>query len=382
MIDYEIDLTEEQRLLIEAIRDFCESEVAPNVHEWDESEITPTDVIGRMAELGLWGMLIPEAYGGSDIGFLSYVLAIEELSRWSPALAIAISVHNSVAAGPILTFGTEAQKRTYLPRLARDSFGSFCLTEPSAGSDAAALKSTAKPVDDHYLLNGSKIYVTNGDISKIFIVMAKTNLTAGHRGITAFIVERDTPGFVIGTKEKKMGLRASGTVEIALDDCRVPAVNRLGEEGQGFKVAMSALDEGRIGVGAQAVGLARAAFAEARSYAQTRVQFGEPIAKKQAIRWKLANMATEIAAARLLVLRAAQLAERGERVTREAAMAKLYASEMVQRVTNEAVQIHGGYGYIREYAVERAYRDARVMTLYEGTSEIQRYVIARELLGD
>ncbi len=379
---YEIDTTSEQKLLVDAIRDFCKSEVQPHVREWDEAEITPVDVIKKMADLGLWGMLIPEKYDGNDVGFLSYVLAVEELSRWSPALAIAISVHNSVSAGPIQKFGTEEQKKIYLPRLAHDDFGSFCLTEPSAGSDAAALKSTAKREGDHYLLNGTKIYVTNGDISGIYIVMAKTQPDENHRGISAFIVERDAPGFTIGTKEKKMGLRASGTVEIVLEDCRVPVANRLGEEGQGFKVAMSALDEGRIGVGAQALGLARAAFEDALGYAKTRIQFGEPISKKQAIRWKFANMATEISAARLLVLRAAELADRGERVTQQAAMAKVYASEMVQRVTNEAVQIHGGYGYIREYSVERAYRDARVMTLYEGTSEIQRHVIAREVLED
>jgi alkylation response protein AidB-like acyl-CoA dehydrogenase len=343
----------------------------------------PTEIFTKLRDLGLMAMLIPERYGGTDVGYFAYILAIEELSRWSPSIAIAVSVQNSIGGvGPILDAGTDEQKDRFLPRLATSSIGSFCLTEPGAGSDAAALRATARREGNDYILDGTKTYVTNGDVADIFVVMAKTDPGAGHRGISAFVAERDSPGFKIGTKEKKMGLKASGTVEVILDGCRVPAKNLLGQEGQGFKIALASLDGGRIGVGAQAVGLARAALDESRAYAKARVAFGKPIAEFQAIQWKLADMATDVEAARLLVLQAAQMKERGLRVTKEAAMAKLFASEMVQRVCGEAVQIHGGYGFIRDYAVERHFRDSRVMALYEGTSEIQRLVIAREVLRD
>jgi alkylation response protein AidB-like acyl-CoA dehydrogenase len=374
------ELTDDQRMLRDAVREFCEREVAPHVHTWDEREEMPIEVIHRLADLGLWGMTIPEVYGGAAVSFTDYMVVVEELARWSASVAIVIAVHNSIGAGPILVYGNEEQKKRFLPEFTSKKLACFCLTEPSAGSDAGALQSTAKRDGDSYVLNGTKIYITSGDIADVFIVFAKTDPAAGNRGITAFIVPKGTPGLRLGTREKKMGLRASGTMEIILEDARVPVANRLGEEGQGFRVAMSALDGGRIGVGAQACGVARAAYLEAVSYAKTREAFGQKIAEFQGIRWKLADMAMDLDAAWLLVLRAAALKDAGRPVTKEAAMAKLFASEMVQRVTNEAVQIHGGYGYIREYAVERYYRDARVMALYEGTSEIQRHVIARELL--
>jgi alkylation response protein AidB-like acyl-CoA dehydrogenase len=374
------DLTEEQRMLKEAIGELGVSEIAPNAHEWDEAEITPEGVIGKVAELGLFGIRIPESYGGAGCDLPTYTVAIEELARWSASVAIVVAVHNSVAVAPLLGYGTDEQKERYLPKLGADLIGCFCLTEPGSGSDAASLRATAKRDGDDYVLNGAKVYVTNGDIAGLFVVFAKTDPSAGHRGISAFLVDRGTPGLVLGTKEKKMGLRASGTMEVVLEDCRVPASNRLGDEGVGFKIAMSALDGGRIGVGAQACGVARAALEESIRYATEREQFGKPIAEHQAIQQKLASMSTELDAAWALVMRAAHLYEKGGRVTREASEAKLFASEMAQRVASEAVQIHGGYGYIRDYAVERYYRDARVMSLYEGTSEIQRLVIARELL--
>ena len=375
-----MELTDEQRMLRDTIREFCQKEIAPHAHDWDEAEETPIEVVRKMADLGLWGMQIPEEYGGFGVSFTSYMMAVEEIARWSASVAIIIAVHNSIGAGPITLFGTEDQKKRYLPKLTNEILGCFSLTEPSAGSDVAGIKSTAKRDGDRYVLNGTKIYVTNGDIADIFIVYAKTDPTGGHRGISAFIVERDTPGFRVGTKEKKMGLKSSGTMELILEDAQVPVENLLGEEGQGFKIAMSALDTGRVGVGAQACGVARAALEESIEYAKTREAFGRTISGFQAIQWKLADMATELDAAWLLVLRAAALKDAGKPLTKEAAQAKLYASEMAQRVTNEAVQIHGGYGYIRDYPVERYFRDARVMTLYEGTSEIQRIVVSRGVM--
>jgi len=374
------ELTEDQKMLRDTIREFCEKEVAPHVHEWDEREEMPPAVVRKLADLGIWGMTIPEEYGGAAAPFTDYMIVVEELARWSASVAIAIAVHNSIGTGPVLGFGSEEQKRRFLPEFTGKKFACFCLTEPAAGSDAGAIRSTARRDGDHYVLNGTKIYVTGGDMADVYMVFAKTDVTAGNRGITAFIVPRETPGLRLGTKEKKMGLRASGTMEILLEDLRVPVSFRLGEEGQGFRVAMSSLDSGRIGVGAQACGVARAAYLESLAYSRTREAFGQKISEFQGLRWKLADMATEIDAAWLLVLRAAALKEAGKSVTKEGAMAKLYASEMVQRVTSEAVQIHGGYGYIRDYPVERYYRDARVMALYEGTSEIQRHVIAREIL--
>jgi hypothetical protein len=376
-----LDLTEDQKLLKDTIRDFCQNEIAPHVERWDEEEHCPVEVLRKMADLGLWGMTIPEEHGGAGLDTLTYTIAVEEMSRWSAAVAIAICVHNTVGAGPILHYGTDEQKTTFLPRLATEWLGCFCLTEPSAGSDAAAMRSTARRDGDHYVLDGTKIYVTNGDVADVFIVFAKTDPTQRAKGVSAFVVPRETPGLEMGTKERKMGLRASGTMEVVLNGLRVPVANRLGAEGQGFKVAMSALDGGRIGVAAQACGVARAAFEDAVAYARQREAFGHAISHFQAIRHKLANMKVDLDAAWLLTTRAAEMRDAGRRVTLEASMAKLYASEMVQRVTSDAVQIHGGYGYMRDYPVERYYRDARVMALYEGTSEIQRHVIAREILG-
>lgn len=376
-----LELTEDQKLLTDTIRDFCANEIAPHAEKWDEEERCPEDVLRKMADLGLWGMTIPEEHGGAGLDTLTYTMAVEEMSRWSAAIAIAICVHNSVGAGPILLYGTDEQKKTFLPKLASEWLGCFCLTEPSAGSDAAAMRATAKRDGDDYVIDGTKIYVTNGDLANVFIVFAKTDPSQRSKGVSAFVVPRETPGLTMGTKERKMGLRASGTMEVVFEGCRVPAANRLGEEGEGFKVAMSALDGGRIGVAAQACGVARAAFEEALRYAGEREAFGQKIGDFQAIRHKLANMKVDLDAGWLLTTRAAEMRDAGKRVTLEASMAKLFASEMVQRVTTEAVQIHGGYGYIRDYPVERYYRDARVMALYEGTSEIQRHVISRELLG-
>lgn len=376
------ELTEEQALLKESIRELGRTEIAPHAHEWDETERTPREIITKLEELGLFGIRIPEAHGGAGCDFPTYIVAIEEVARWSASLAITIAVHNSVAVSPLLRYGNDEQKRRYLPHLATDLIGCFCLTEPGSGSDAASLRTTATRDGDEYVLNGTKVYVTNGDIAGLFVIFAKTDPSAGHRGISAFLADRSTPGLKLGTKEKKMGLRASGTMEVVLEDCRVPVANRLDEEGAGFKIAMTSLDGGRIGVGAQACGVARAALEESLKYAREREQFGKRISEHQAIQHKLADMSTELEAAWCLVLRAAHLYERGKRVTRESSQAKLFASEMVHRVASEAVQIHGGYGYIRDYAVERYFRDARVMALYEGTSEIQRHVIARELLRD
>ena len=375
-------LTEEQRLLRDTLREFVSREVSPEAGDLDRQSHFPARAIQRLAEMGLLGMTIPEAYGGAGLDAVSAAVAIEEIARGSAALAVTVSVSNSVCAGPIVRHGSEDQRRRYLPSLARgEILGGFSLTEPDSGSDAAHLRTRARRAGDFYLLTGDKAWVTNVQVGRLFVVLAATRPEDGARGISAFLVESDFPGFTFGKVEEKMGLRSSLTGGIQLQDCRVPVSNLLGEEGQGFKIAMMTLDGARIGIAAQAVGIARGALEEALAFARQRKAFGRSISEFQAIQFMLSDMATSIEAARLLVHRAAGLRDRGGvRTTKEASMAKLFASEMVNRVAYLAGQIHGAYGYSREYPVERYYRDARVTTIYEGTSEIQRLVIARALL--
>jgi alkylation response protein AidB-like acyl-CoA dehydrogenase len=378
-----LDLAEDQLQIRDAVRELCAREFAPRAAAWDQEGTVPRDAVARLAEQGFLGMAIPEEWGGLGYESRAVVLVIEEIARVSAALAIMIAVHNSVGAYPIYRFGTDEQRKRFLPRLVTKELGAFSLSEPGAGSDAGALQATAKKSGDHYVLNGSKNWVTNGQQAGVILVFARTGgLDSGNKGLSAFIVERGTPGLVIGKPEDKMGLRGSDTVALALEDLRVPVDQRLGEEGDGFKIAMSVLDTGRIGVGAQSLGVMRAAFEEAVRYAQTRQAFGGPLAKIQAVQWKLAEMERRIQCARLLIRRAAWLKDTGQPFTREASMAKLYSSEAATWVAHQAIQIHGGYGYVKEYPVERYYRDARVMEIYEGASEIQRFVIARSLLRD
>jgi len=377
-------LTEEQRMLREMLRDFADREMAPIIPVLERRGEYPGAIVRKLGDLGILGMTIPEAYGGTAFDTVSICLAMEEIARVCASTAVTVSVHNSACAAPIARFGTAAQKKQYLPRMARgEIIGGFALTEPGTGSDAARLTARAVRRGDRYILNGTKSWITNARIGGVYLVMAATDPSAGRRGISSFLVEPGMPGFSFGKDEDKMGLRSSVTGMINLADCEVPAENLLGEEGMGLRVAFSTLDGGRIGIAAQAIGIARAAFEEARRYAQVRHAFGGPIASFQAIKFMLADMAMEIDAARLLAWRAASrkdLVESGG-YSREAAMAKLYASEMANRVCYRAVQVHGGYGYSKEYNVERFYRDARVTTIYEGTSEIQRVIIARGLLA-
>ena len=374
------DYTPEQLEIQAYVREIAEKEWAPEVAKWEAAGAIPAEVIQRMADLGFMGLVVPEEFGGNAYDYVSLILTIEELAKVSASLAIAVSVHNSVGAWPILAYGTDAQKKNYLPRMAKGMLGAFSLSEPEAGSDAAGLLSTAVRDGDHYVLNGSKNWVTNGSHAGIYTVYASMDRSKGHRGLTAFIIERGTPGLILGKKEDKMGLRASDTLSLALQDCRIPVTNRLGEEGQGFKIAMAALDGGRVGVAAQALGVAQAAFTHALKYSKVRKAFGKHLAEMQPIQWMIADMARRIESSRMLTYRAAWLRMTGQPCTREAAMAKLHASEMATFVTHRAIQVHGGYGYVREYEVERYYRDARVMEIYEGSSEIQRLVIARSLL--
>jgi len=363
------------------VRDFAEKDVAPLAAELDEKGEVPFENIKTMGRLGLLGLTAPEEYGGCGADTISYVIAIEELSKACASTAIVMAVQNSLVNYGLAKFGTEEQKQKYLTRLVTGEWiGAFALTEPGAGSDAAAQRTTAVRDGDDYVLNGSKCFITNGGFADVVIVFAMTDKSRGTRGISAFIVEKTFPGFSVGKEENKMGIRGTNTSELIFEDCRVPAENLLGKEGQGFKIAMVTLDAGRIGVGAQAVGIAQAAFEAAAEYAKTREQFGGPISRLQAIQWMIADMATRIEAARLLVYNAALKKDSGERFTKEAAMAKLYASETAAFVVDCALQIHGGYGYMKEYPVERYYRDARITRIYEGTSEIQRLVIANQVL--
>jgi len=379
----DFSLNDQQKLIRDTVRQFVEGEVRPTVKERDRAERFPAEEIRKIAALGCCGMLMPEEWGGAGLDHISYVLMLEEVARVDCAMSTSLGVTNSAVQLPLLAFGSEAQKKKYLPRLASgEILGSFCLTEPQAGSDAAGIQARAVRVGDSYKLQGTKTWVTNGSVAGIFIVFAKTDPDAGGKGITAFLVEPNFSGFRIGRHEEKMGQRCSPSVEIVLDGCEVSAENRLGEEGQGLKIALSALDGGRIGIAAQAVGLAQGALDESVKYAKQRRAFGKNIAEFQAIQWMLADMQTEIEAARGLLHYAAWLADAHPgKMGAAASKAKLYASEMVNRVVAKAVQIHGSVGYSRETDVERMYRDARVITIYEGTSEIQRTIIARELVG-
>jgi alkylation response protein AidB-like acyl-CoA dehydrogenase len=378
----EFALTEEHRLVQQTAREFATREILPVASQLDAEHRFPTEIVRGLGELGLMGVTVPEEYGGAGMDHVAYVLAMEEVARACASTAAIMSVNNSLVCDPILRYGTEEQKRRYLPVLASGrELGCYCLTEPQAGSDAASLQTTARLDGDRWVLNGTKVFVTNAREAWVFIVYARTEEVPGARGISAFLVERDYPGITVGKVERKMGLLASSTCEVLLEDCRVPRENLLGAREEGFKVALSTLDGGRIGIAAQAVGIARAALEESVAYAKERRQFGRPIAEFQAIQWKIADMATRIEAARLLALRAAWLRDQGKRCTVEASMAKLFASETAMFAAHQGVQIFGGYGYIKDYPVERYFRDAKITEIYEGTSEIQRMVIARNLLA-
>jgi butyryl-CoA dehydrogenase len=378
------ELNEDQRMIRKMVRDFAEERIRPGVFKRDEEGRFIDDLLPGLAELGILGMIVPEAYGGTGLDNVSYALAIEELARVCPSTAVTVSVTNSVCQEPILRFGSEEQKRRFLPPLAKgEQLGGFGLTEPGAGTDAGALQTRAVRDGDAYVLNGAKAWITNTHVGKVFVVMAVTAPGAGSKGVSAFIVTPGLPGFHFLPHEKKMGLRASITSGISFEDCRVPAENLLGEEGMGLKIALATLEVSRIGIAAQAVGIAQGAFEEAVKYARERRTFGKPIAEHQAVQFMIADMAAQIEAARLLTLRAAALRDRrGPGQAQASSMAKLFASETAKEVCDKAVQIHGAYGYSREYAVERFYRDARVTTIYEGTSEVQRMVISRALLRD
>lgn len=363
------------------VRQFAQKEIAPRAAQIDEEDRFPRDIIRKMGELGLLGIPIPEEWGGVGADFLSYMLAIEEISYASAAVGVILAVHTSVATMPILKFGTDEQKRRYLEKMATGQLlGGFALTEPHAGSDASRIATRAVKQGDHYILNGSKVFITNGGEADLYITFAVTDPGAGANGISAFIVEKDTPGFTVGKKEKKMGLNGSATASLIFEDAKVPAAQLLGQEGEGFKIAMSNLDGGRIGIAAQALGIARAAFDAALAYTKQREQFGKPVAEFQGVQFMLADMATRIEAARLLVYRAAMLRDQGLSCKKEASMAKLFATDTAMAVTTDAVQLHGGYGYIKEYPVERYMRDAKVTQIYEGTNQIQRIVVAKNLL--
>jgi len=377
------ELSEEHKLIRQTAREFADQVLLPGVIERDEEARFPFEEVRQLAELGFMGMMVSPEYGGAGLDTLSYVLAMEEIARVDAATSVVMSVNNSLVCWPIETYGTEEQKRRYLPRLASgEIWGAFCLSEPEAGSDASNQHTTAVREGDYYILNGTKNWITNGETASVYIVFAQTNRELGHRGISAFIVEKGWPGFTIGKKEKKLGIRASDTTSLHFEDVRVPVENRLGAEGMGFKIAMSTLDGGRIGIAAQALGIAQGAFERALAYARERKAFGQPIANLQAIQFKLADMATEIEAARLLTYKAAWVKDQGRPYTKEAAIAKLYASRVAVKTALEAIQIHGGYGYVQEYHVERMLRDAKITEIYEGTSEIQRLVIARQLLRE
>ncbi|HEY6290824.1 MAG TPA: acyl-CoA dehydrogenase family protein [Terriglobia bacterium] len=376
-----LQFTDEQEGIRRTVREFAENEIRPHVMEWDEVQHFPSEILPKLASLGLMGVAFPAEYGGAGLGYLEYGLIIEELARVDGSVAIIVAAHNSLCAGHIHIAGTEEQKRKYLVPLARgEKLGCWSLTEPQAGSDAGGTRTTARLEGGSWVLNGAKTFTSNGTYADVCVAMAVTDKSAGKHGISAFIIEKGTSGFHPGKKENKLGLRASDTAEVVFEECRVPRENCLGEPGAGFVDSLRVLDKGRISIAALALGMAQGAYEASLDYARQRCQFGKPIAEFQAIQWKLADMATEIDAARLLILRAAELADRGQRVTREGAMAKLYAGEMAVRVANEAVQIHGGYGFIKDYPVEKFYRDVKLCTIGEGTSEIQRLVIAREIL--
>ncbi|WP_238214844.1 acyl-CoA dehydrogenase family protein [Caballeronia novacaledonica] len=373
-------LTEEQRMIRDAARQFATEVLAPNAGQWDKDGAIPDAVVRQLGELGLLGMVVPAELGGTFSDYTAYALAMEEIAAGCASCATMMSVHNSVGCGPILAYGTDAQKAEWLPKLASgEIIGAFCLTEPQAGSEANNLRVRAVEKDGKWVLSGSKQFVTNGKRAGVAIVFAVTDPDQGKRGISAFIVPTDTSGFNVGAPEHKLGIRASDTCPITFDDCAIPAANLLGKRGEGLKIALSNLEGGRIGIAAQALGIARAAFDAARAYAKERVQFGKPIHEHQSVANMLADMQTQINAARLLIHHAARMRTEGIACLSEASQAKLYASEMAERVCSDAIQIHGGYGYLQDYPVERHYRDARITQIYEGTSEVQRMVIARNV---
>ncbi|GAX89562.1 acyl-CoA dehydrogenase [Effusibacillus lacus] len=376
-------LTQEQLEIRNMVRQFAQKEIIPQASKIDEEDRFPRELVRKMGELGLMGIPIPEEWGGVGSDFISYMLAIEEISYASAALGVILAVHTSVGTMPILKFGNGEQKNRYLEKLATGQMlGAFALTEPGAGSDASRITTRAVKQGDSYVLNGSKIFITNGGEADLYITFAVTDSGKGPNGISAFIVEKDTPGFTVGKKEKKMGLNGSSTTALVFEDAKIPASQLLGEEGEGFQIAMSNLDGGRIGIAAQALGIARAAFDTTLAYVKQREQFGQPIADFQGVRFMLADMATKMEAARLLVYRAAQLRQQGLPCSKEASMAKYYAADTAMSVTTDAVQLHGGYGYMKEYPVERFMRDAKVTQIYEGTNQIQRIVVAKNLLKD
>ena len=375
-------LTEEQQLLKRTVREFAETEMRPHVREWDDAQQFPAELMPKLAALGLLGIQWPEAYGGAGMSAVNYCLCIEELARVDPGVALSVAAHNGLCSAHIAMFGSEPQKQTFLVPLARgEKIGAWALTEASSGSDAGGLRTTAARAGSEWVLNGSKAFTTHGNVGQVCVVMAVTDRSAGPKGISAFILEQGTPGMKSGKKEDKLGMRASETSEVLLEDCRVPADRLLGDEGQGFVNALQVLDAGRIGIAALSVGLAQGAYEAALHYARERTAFGKTINRFQAIQWKLADNVTRIEGARLLTYRAAYLKDTGARFTLESSMAKLYASEIAVRAADDCVQIHGGYGFVKDYPAEKYFRDVKLTTIGEGTSEIQRLVIARQLLS-
>jgi alkylation response protein AidB-like acyl-CoA dehydrogenase len=378
----DLHLTDDQRLLRDSVREFAEREVRPHVMTWDEAQRFPMDLLPKLADLGLMGIQFPDSVGGAGMTAVDYCLCIEELARVDPAIALSVAAHNGLAASHIHMFGTAAQQERFLVPLATGQvLGAWGLTEPTAGSDAAGTRTMARRDGSDWVLDGAKTFITHGNIAGVMVAMAVTDRARGNRGISAFVIPAGTPGMRAGRKENKLGMRASETSEVIFEACRIPADALLGQEGQGFINTLTVLDAGRIGIAALSVGLAQGAYDAARAYAQQREQFGQPIASFQGIRWKLADLATKIAAARLLTLRAAALKDEGVRTTRESSMAKLYASEVAVRAADECVQIHGGYGFVKDYPAEKYFRDVKLLTIGEGTSEVQRLVIARQLLA-
>jgi alkylation response protein AidB-like acyl-CoA dehydrogenase len=375
-------LNETQRLIRDSVRAFAQEQLLPNAARWDREHHFPRAELRALGELGVLGAVVPERWGGAGLDYVSLAVALEEIAAGDGATSTIVSVQNSVVCGPINAFGTDAQKERYLRPLARgEALGCFCLTEPHVGSDAGAIATRAEKRGDAYVLNGVKQFITTGKYADLAVVFAVTDKAAGKKGISGFVVETKTPGYVVARVEEKLGQRASDTAQIVFDDCTVPAANLLGREGEGYRIALANLEAGRIGIAAQAVGMARAAFEAAVSYARNRVSFGKPIAEHQAVNFRLADMATEIEVARQMVWHAASLRDAGEPCLKEASMAKLFASEMAERVCSAAIQVHGGYGYVEDFPVERIYRDVRVCQIYEGTSDIQRLVIGRAVAG-
>ncbi|MCP4569697.1 MAG: acyl-CoA dehydrogenase [FCB group bacterium] len=376
-------LSEDDLMIKETAADLAAKRILPNAEKWDEEEGLPQDILDELAELGYFGMMLPEEYGGLEFSTVTNNCAMEELAAACAGLMIMLSVHNSLCCEAINRFGSDQLKQKFLPDMAAGkTIGAYCLTEPNTGTDAASVKVTAEKKSDNYVINGTKTFVTNGGLAGVFIVFAVTDAEKGTKGISCFVVPRDTPGVTVGAKEKKMGIKASDTREVSFADVEIPAENMVGEEGSGFKTAVIILNNGRIGVAFQSLGIARAAYEEAIKYSKERVQFNQPICNFQAIQFKLAEMATKIDAGRLLAFRAATLKDEGKNVAMESSMAKLFCSQAANWVVNEAVQIHGGYGYMKEYAVERYFRDARVTEIYEGTTEAQKMVISRQILRD